>query len=106
MGRQRLWLQYVPWVRKEELFDLLSSEEGNADRGKALSAGAVLGGSALAQMLLAPAAHAVDPCNAWDAGACNVATKNACEQGLGGFVCTWDCYSPPQGGSLLTCYTQ
>lgn len=44
--------------RKQKLFELLGSEEGNADRGKALSAGAVLGGSVLAQMLLAPAAEA------------------------------------------------
>jgi hypothetical protein len=48
------------WVvgRKQRLFDLLSSEEGAADRGKALATGAVLGGSALAQVLLAPAAQA------------------------------------------------
>ncbi len=57
---------------KQKLLELLGREEGNADRGKALAAGAVLGGSVLAQMLLTPAAHAgscladASPCNSFN----------------------------------------
>ena len=62
--------------RKQRLFDLLTSEEGNADRGKALATGGVLGGSVLAQMLLTPAAHAhgcggnQTPCSAENVDKC------------------------------------
>ena len=48
--------------REQKLMDFLHSEEGNAVRSKVLATGAVLGGSVLAQMLLATPASA-DPCS-------------------------------------------
>ncbi len=85
--------------RKQKLFELLTSEEGNADRSKALAAGAVLGGSALAQMLLAGNAHA-DAC-AWQ-GPCNEDNRLVCigiDPGVG-FECRWSCPS----AAPATCY--
>ena len=84
--------------RKQKLFDLLSSEEGNADRGKALAAGAVLGGSVLAQMLLTPTASAhacasdVEPCNAANLQDCR-------DSGFPGHECNPVC----REGSIVTC---
>ncbi len=85
--------------RKQKLFDLLSSEEGNADRGKALAAGAVLGGSVLAQMLLTADAHAGacapnrSPCNAWN----NILCRDS-SHGVG-----HECFPSCQQTSIVTC---
>jgi hypothetical protein len=85
--------------RKQRLFDLLTSEEGNADRGKALAAGAVLGGSVLAQMLLAPSAGAHQSCGGTQTP-CNMVNEQIClarEDGAG-HACIPRC-----DGSVLSC---
>ena len=64
--------------RKQRLFELLTSEGGNADRGKALAAGAVLGGSVLAQILLSVTAEAHN-CGA-DQVPCTAANFNLCRE--------------------------
>ncbi len=84
--------------RQKTLFELPSSEKGNADRSKTLAAGAVLIGSALAQMLPAPTAHAKDPCNIESAPTRFIADGNACNA-LG--ACQPHCPSGPF--EYLTC---
>jgi len=84
--------------RKQKFLSFLKSEEGNADRSKVLVAGAVLGGSVMAQLLLAPAAHAgtcftVDDCtNGEEAGLDQVCRLMGCN---------WSCPAPHAPG---TCY--
>ena len=52
--------------RKQKLMSFLRSEEGNAGRSKVLATGAVLGGSVLAQMLLATNASAANCSGVWE----------------------------------------
>ncbi len=86
--------------RKQKLMDFLHSEEGNADRSKVLATSAVLGGSVLAQMLLATTASAnacpgvIDCGNPIDTGHC----LERAEAGECGLSC-------PHGPTLEgTCY--
>ncbi len=87
--------------RKQKLLDLLSSEEGNADRGKALAAGAVLGGSVLAQMLVTASAHA-HAC-APDSAPCNEFNFMLCRNSSAGPG--HECFPSCGGGGVFTTCT-
>lgn len=79
---------------KQKLLDLLRSEEGNVDRAKVLAIGAVVGGSVLAQLLLAPGGFAAENCFTKE---CSPLNKADCEN----IGCSWACDA---SNKTLSCF--